>query len=44
MDLINYEPASNQFSLQRKVVQPVPDNEPINITTENKTFRCKLFL
>lgn len=28
MDLIDYEPASNQFSLQRKVVQPMPENEP----------------
>ncbi len=28
MDLINYEPASNQFSLQRKVVQPRPENDP----------------
>ncbi|MBP1760546.1 MAG: hypothetical protein H6Q64_88 [Firmicutes bacterium] len=28
MDLIDYEPASNQFSLQRKVVQPVPESEP----------------
>jgi len=27
MDLIDYEPASNQFSLHRKVVQPMPDNE-----------------
>jgi hypothetical protein len=27
MDLIDYEPASNQFSLQRKVVQPVSENE-----------------
>jgi len=27
MDLIDYEPASNQFSLHRKVVQPMSDNK-----------------